>query len=254
MNGTMSDKNVFIWSAFGDNKGLPLGGQADGKNIDLIFDLGRPLDKAVEKWKSFKGVYDVLNKQHDDKEYVAKVKRTLEWYKKRYPLSFVSQFSKEELEKLDVLNLNLMIPFANKKVVDILKSICPSEIESFPIEIKTPTGITNDFYLLNITNRIQNALDKPNCIYKIGMFKKEGEENSISGTGSFDRILLNEGCMKNNHIGRLYEDLGEVMLSKQLVDEFTKEKIYGFNVEIFEDSINGHFRFNYMPDGKTLKV
>ena len=84
----MSDKNVYIWSAFGDRDGLPLGGQAEGKNIDLLFDLGRPLDKAMEKWKSFKGVHDVLNNQHDDQKYIMEVKRTIDWYEKRYPLSF----------------------------------------------------------------------------------------------------------------------------------------------------------------------
>ena len=251
----MSDKNVFIWSAFGDNKGFPLGGQESGKNVDdNLFIRGLSIDDAYQVWINSKGFKAAMNGTHSFPEYKDEVKRTLDWYEKRHPLSYVSEFSKEELEELDTFELSLMIPFGNQKVVDILNTVCPNDVEAFPIEIHTPTGILNNFYLLNITNKIQNALDKPNCKYSLASFKKEGEEDSISGSGSFTRILFNKGCMNGLGMGRLYEDLGRVMLDKAVVDAFVKEKIYGFNVEIFEDRLNGHYTSNYMPDGKTLKV
>ena len=248
----MSDKTVYIWNAFRDKKGLPLGGPEDGKHISLSpFIKGMPLKQAYEKWCTFKGPHAALTNQHENQDYVKEVNRTVEWFEKPYPLPFVSTFKKEALEKMDVLSLDSFIPFVNEKVLSILSRLCPNEYEAFPIELYTPTGTSYLYFILNITHKIEDALDKPNCDYSIGYMQKEGDEDCV---GRFKRILFKEGCMKNLMLGRLYESMGRVMVHKTIIDEFIKEKIHGFNVQIFENKINGFFKSNYLPDGKTLKV
>ena len=248
----MSDKTVYIWSAFSNKQGLALGGPEDGKHISLgLFNLGMPLKQAYEKFLTFKGVHNALNGHHNDPNFIPVARRTVEWFEKPYPLPFVSTFKKEALEKMDVLFLDYAIPFVNEKVLSILSRLCPNEYEAFPIELYTPTGTSYLYFILNITHKIEDALDKPNCDYSIAYMKKEGDESCV---GRFKRILFKEGCMKNLMLGRLYEDMFRVMVHKTIIDEFIKEKIHGFNVQIFENKLNGFFKSNYLPDGKTLKV
>lgn len=232
---------------------MPLGGPILNKNVwGPIFKQGLPIDQSLEKWKTYKGVRSVIEKNtHKDKEFIPQVHRTLEWCNKQTPLHYTSQFTKEELEEMDVVNLDLAIPFANQKVLKILDEICPQGYDAFPIEIKTPTGTSKKYFLINITNKIENALDKPNCIYKTAIFKKEGEENSL---GFCKRLLLKNNCMGSHHLGRLHERMDRIMMSKKLVDRFELEGVYGFNRVIFEDHFNRLFRSNYLPDGKGLKV
>ena len=251
----MSDKSVYKWSAFCGSDFMPLGGQKNGKHVNnVVFMKGADIDTAYKRWKSDKGMTSVLNGTHENKALIEEVKRTLEWYKTRHTLYYASDIKKEELEEMETIKLSAQIPFGSQKVLDVLDAVCPHDYEAFPIEIETPTGISKKFFLLNVCNRIENALDKENCIYEIALFKEEGQENSIAAPGRFKRLLFKEGCMGEAHLGRMYENMYRVMVSETLVRAFNDAGIYGFNTEIFEDRVNGWFKSNYMPDGKTLKI
>ena len=248
----MSDKTVHIWSAFCGGDGMPLGGQPKGLYLDdNLFMEGFPINKAVSQWKEAKGPQHALAGTNDDQDYTQAVKRTMQWYSERYPIQYMSEFSKEELEEMETIMLSFQIPFGSQVVLDVLNRICPNDYEAFPIEIDTPTGVSRKFFLINVCNRIENALDEKNCIHRTFGPTKKGELNYIS---HFKRLLFNPGCMGQCHLGRMYEHMGRVMVSQKVVDAFQKAGIYGFNVEVFEDRVNGRYNSNYMPDGKTLKV
>lgn len=107
---------------------------------------------------------NAINGTHEEQEYVDEVNRTLEWYKKRHTLYYVSDFKKEELEEMETIKLSAQISFGSQKVLYVLDAVCPHDYEAFPIEIETPTGISKKFFLINVCNRIENALDKENCL------------------------------------------------------------------------------------------
>ncbi|NQY74855.1 MAG: hypothetical protein HRT90_08855, partial [Candidatus Margulisbacteria bacterium] len=234
-------------------RGLPLGGQVAENNIrEDIFSLGLPINKAYDKWLSYKGVQSALKGTHISarKEFTNEVKRTIEWMKHKLPLQYASSFSKEELEQYDVLNLSLTVPFGNQKVIQILEEICPNDFQAFPIKIHTSTGVTDRYSLINISHVIHSALDGNTSIYDLYFNKNDGDENSVM---SFDRLLFKENCMGDKFLGRIYEDLGRVMVNKKVMDEFQAKHIVGINFEPLEDKINGLYKRNYELDGVTLK-
>ena len=249
----MSDKNVFAWNPYRDDRGLPLGSQVAGKNIrENLFMIGLPVGNAYEKWLAFKGVQSALKGTHKSarKEYTDEVKRTIEWMKHKPPLQYASSFSKEELEQYDVMNLSLSVPFGSQKVIKILEEICPNDFEAFPVKLHTSTGVSDKYYLINITHVIHDAIDKENSVYTLCFNKNEGDENSVR---FIDRLLFKEGCMGNKILGRIHEDLGYAMINKKVIDVFDAKNIKGINYEPLENNINKLFTDNYELDGVTLK-
>lgn len=249
----MSDKTVFKWDPFGDNEGLPLGHIADKKgHVEVIFELGLPIKEAYEYWINFKGVKSVLeglenNLCENSKSSIFFVKK---WMEKPFPIKYVSSFTKEELEELDTFDLSLTLPFGNQKVIDILTDICPNDFEVFPIELETKTGISNKYFLINITNQIKGALDRSVCRYDVTFGKKDGDKDSLT---SFKTMVLNPNCMGSAKLGRLYEDGNCMMVHQDVMAAFHKNKIEGMSYLSLEDRINSRYRSNYLPDGKTLK-
>ena len=99
----MSDKNVFAWNPYRDDRGLPLGSQVAGKNIrENLFMIGLPVGNAYEKWLAFKGVQSALKGTHKSarKEYTDEVKRTIEWMKHKPPLQYAISASDAMLAAL----------------------------------------------------------------------------------------------------------------------------------------------------------
>ena len=254
---TMSDKRVYKWDAFGGSDGWPAGGPENGVNVDeSIFLRGVPLDQAMVRWKKKCGVEELLNGTHERQEHVKQkrideLKRTLDWYERRYPLPYISDFEKEELEEMDTIELSFQVPFGNQRVLDVLDDVCPNDYEAFPIEVHTKTGVITQFFLINVCHRIHDALDKDACIYKKSTTLKEGEENYID---RFKRLVFNKGCMGTTHLGRMHEHMFKVMVSETVAMAFQTANIYGYNTMIFEDRVNMRYRSNYMPDGVTLKI
>ena len=249
----MSDKNVFAWSPYSDDRGLPLGGQVAENNIvEDIFSLGLPIDKANDRWLQYEGIQAALNGTHpsEGKEFADEIKRTIEWMKHKPPLKYTSSFSKEKLEQHDVLNLSLFVPFGNQKTIQILEEICPNDYEAFPIKLHTSTGVSDRYYLINITHEIYDSLDRTLSVYDLHFDSKDGEESSIS---SFDRLLFKENCMEDKFLGRIHEKLGYMLIKKKVMDVFEAKNIKGMNFEPLEDKINGVYKRNYKPDGVTLK-
>ena len=249
----MSDKNVYDWNPYGTNEGLPLGSQVAGKDIrEDIFRLGLPIDKAYDRWLQHKGVQSALKGTHNSarKEFTDEIKRTIEWMKHKPPLQYESSNSREDLEKFDVMNLSLSVPFGNEKVIQILEKICPNDYEAFPIKLHTSTGVSDKYYLINIAHEIHHAIDRNKTKYKLWFDSNEGDEDSIRG---FDKLLFNENCMGDKLLGRIHEDLGRPMINKKVMDVFYENNIKGISYDPLEDNINGRYTDNYMRDGVTLK-
>ena len=249
----MSDKEVFSWNPSESSEGLPLGSQVSGEHIrENLFEIGMPIEKAYEKWLGFKGVQAALKGTHrsEGQDYTDEVKRTIDWMKHKPPLQYISSWSKEKREKNDVMNLSLSVPFGSQKVIQILEEICPNDFEAFPVKLHTSTGVSDKYYLINITHVIHDAIDKENSVYTLCFNKNEGDENSVR---FIDRLLFKEGCMGNKILGRIHEDLGYAMINKKVIDVFDAKNIKGINYEPLENNINKLFTDNYELDGVTLK-
>ncbi|NQY74857.1 MAG: hypothetical protein HRT90_08865 [Candidatus Margulisbacteria bacterium] len=249
----MSDKEVFAWQPSESSEGLPLGIQVVGNHLsESVFAKGLPIDEAYEKWLGFKGVQAALKGAHrsEGQDYTDEVKRTIEWMKHKPPLQYISSWSKEKLEKNDVLNLSLSVPFGSQKMIQILEEICPNDFEAFPVKLHTSTGVSDKYYLINITHVIHDAIDKKNSVYTIWFNKNEGEENSVR---FIDRLLFKQDCMEGKFLGRIHEKLRSVAINKKVMDLFHANNIKGMGYVSLEDKINSLFTDNYELDGVTLK-
>jgi hypothetical protein len=117
----------------------------------------------------------------------------------------------------------------NKKIIDILTSVCPNDIQTFPAVIvpEKPNKMTfenHDYWVLNLTNTV-DVIDEDHSEFE------RWEDGDLK---NLKKVMYKENSMNGVHIGRQYNYLGSVILSPELVKIFKKEKVTG--VKFIKDS------------------
>lgn len=110
----------------------------------------------------------------------------------------------------------------NKKVINILASVCPDDIQLFPSIIfpENPKKITfenHDYWVLNLTKTV-DVIDQRNSTFELWQDKD---------LKRIKKVTFIEDNMNNVHIGRQYNNLDSVILSLELVKILKKEKVRG---------------------------
>jgi hypothetical protein len=117
----------------------------------------------------------------------------------------------------------------NKKIIDILTSVCPNDIQTFPAVIvpEKPNKMTfenHDYWVLNLTKTV-DVIDEEHSVYDVAF------ENRIT---NIKKICFIEENNYNFYIGRQYNYPLHVILSPELVKIFKNEKVTG--VKFIKDS------------------
>lgn len=150
----------------------------------------------------------------------------LEYTKKdpsEYDLIFNSEVEPSIFSQYDNLTNNgngLLL--VNKKVIDILMTLCPDDIQLFPATIipenpKKMTFANHDYWVLNLTKTV-DVIDEENSVFDVAF------ENRIT---NIKKLSFIEKSNYNFYMGRQCNYPLHVIVSPELVKIFKKEKITG---------------------------
>jgi len=241
----MSDRNVYAWRPQGGFWGFPIGGFAQGHELnELVFRLGRPLPEAVAHWKRSRGIDSVIPSTKPTDEEL-KMWRTLKWAENPTPIQCSTLRSRRKLDVLDtpsLLSSGTMV--VSEKVLQILTEVCPNDFEAYPLIVQTSTGPSGrSYFLINITHLIFPDIEEERSIFMPFPEDWDKGENSIS---AFDRLILKENCMGNICLGRMYHRRIEPLIGKPVIDAFQKANITGFEYLPLEDKKDPYYNFKYL--------
>ena len=118
-------------------------------------------------------------------------------------------------------------PLVNQKIIDILLKLAPEEVQFFDAEVKCKDGILTDYKLLNATSKII-GIDHDKSIYTM----IEGAPDAILG---FKYLTYKPECMRNHHLARDEEYLGNLLVTNEIKLAFEQEKIKGIGFTKPED-------------------
>ncbi|NQY74718.1 MAG: hypothetical protein HRT90_08145, partial [Candidatus Margulisbacteria bacterium] len=196
--------------------------------------------KGVSHWLFDDIDYNSLNEegknQYDDR-YDA-VQRTNNWYKSREPLVFITQEKKSAIQHVDVVFDIWNSPIVSKKVLDIMLDLCPDDFETYPFIILTEDNQQVEMFLINITHLIKNAVDPEFSIIDWWDFKMPYSEDSAQ---RFEPLILKKNCLKEHHIGRLYESKNKIMVSRTLMNAFKASGINALEYITLDKDVNEYY-------------
>ncbi|CAM2944463.1 imm11 family protein [Legionella worsleiensis] len=145
---------------------------------------------------------------------------------------FHHDMSVVKLEGFDCIPNNSASPLVNERIVDILKELCPKDIQLIDAEVHCKDGILTNYKLLNITTTVV-GLDHDKSVYKT-----DGTAISSISYGTYKM-----GCMDEHHIARDEEWKGNILVTESIKSAFEQKKIKGHEFVTPEDyytSIYGH--------------
>ena len=143
-----------------------------------------------------------------------------------YDLIFECEVSEEKMIKRDILYGIFGAPIINKRVLGILKNICPDDFQAFPALIRNakPKAVpfeNRDYYVLNIAKSV-DSVDRESSIFEIHPYKP----TKIS---KVKKLVFKKGCMGDNHLARDKFWQREELISPTLMKVLKKEKVKGIS-------------------------
>ena len=109
-------REVYEWRPMSNKNGMPYGGNLKETSISTdIFIDGMLVDDAFPIWNN-KNKEEIIQKgtHWRGEDYVKSLIRTREWMKtKSAPLIYGTKAKKEGILKLDILDLEIQLPFVN---------------------------------------------------------------------------------------------------------------------------------------------
>ena len=138
----------------------------------------------------------------------------------RVPILKLERALKCEIQtKYDCIDNNGTSPLVNEKVMELLLSLAPDDVQFFDAEIRCKDGILNNYKLVNITHTIQGI----------------DHEKSVPGALGFKYLTYKPGCMGKHKLARDEEYLGNILVTEGIKQAFEKEKITGVGLVRPED-------------------
>ncbi len=125
-------------------------------------------------------------------------------------------FKCDEKYLLDVLPSNGGLLIVSEKVLQILKKLCPEDIQEFKANVFAKEKFIDGYFLLNITNTV-DVFDSEKCEFS----KYMGAITAIK------KIAYKTDSLSEHDIARNAEFKSHVLVSDRLKDIFEKEKIKG---------------------------
>lgn len=143
---------------------------------------------------------------------------------------------KEGLLDYDYISNITSAPIVNKRTKILLEEFCPGDVQFIDAEIQTKTGlIKDDYYVLNILNKV-DAINMEKSDYWID------EDNRYH----FEKVYFKESCMEGHWMARDQQELGYILVSKELKQLFRKYKVKGPIFRTDEEM------FNYTPSYESI--
>jgi hypothetical protein len=143
--------------------------------------------------------------------------------------------------KFDVLENSTVAPIVNKKVVDLLNNVCPTDFQYFPVTIinfpDTEEYINKDYYLLNITKHVDSVDRSISYI--------ETREGDVD-IKSINKLYFKPDCMGSVHLARERYFHPLKLVSPFLVKEFKNHKIKSVNFLTDIESYHRPFPEEYL--------
>ncbi len=146
---------------------------------------------------------------------------------------------KEELCGYDCLPSNGGAPLVNKKIIEILREIAPSDVQFFPARIMCLDGELEGYFFLNVTHLIQ-GIDHDQSIYSL--LDLPGGAKIIS---TVRKLVLHENCMNGHDLARDQDLQSNLLVSQKIYDAFQAAKIKGVRLvtpDEYYDGLNALYR------------
>lgn len=157
-----------------------------------------------------------------------------------YDLIFDVQAEETRIRDYDCLPNNSTAPLVNKRVLNILESLCPHDFQAFPAIIRNqgkkgvmPYSIEGEYWVVNIVNVI-DAIDITNSRLT---FDEDEDINDIRSI-NFKEGVLQEGSILLAR-ERLYNP--HIMVSPRIKEAFKAAKIKGASFVTDEEYNRDYF-------------
>lgn len=206
------------WYPYSTKSGMHVGYMKKDELIFLaLLKEGLPLKKAWDFISPRRGIQNALNGivGNNGAEWIDKVNRTKQFVENPYILQFETPIKLEEIHKFDVLDLETTgMIFCTQKVLNIFNDF-NCDFEAFPISIQAKDGVSNQYYIVNITHLLMNTINYKKSRFDLFEDCELGDKNSMSICTWF---TLNENALKDKHLGRIYEEPSYILMSEDLAN------------------------------------
>jgi hypothetical protein len=146
---------------------------------------------------------------------------------------------KEKLCGYDCLPSNGGAPLVNKKIIEILREIAPSDVQFFPATVMCLDGELEGYFFLNVTHLIQ-GIDHDQSIYSL-LDLPDGAKIIYT----VRKLVLKEGCMKDHDLARDQDLKSNLLVSQKIYDAFQAAKIKGVRLvtpDEYYEGLNALYR------------
>jgi hypothetical protein len=146
---------------------------------------------------------------------------------------------KEHLLGYDCLPNNSGGPLVNKKMIELLREIAPSDVQFFPAQIMCLDGELEGYFFLNVTHLMQ-GIDHDQSIYSM-LDLPDGAKIIYT----VRKLALKPGCMKGHDLGRDQDLKTDLLVSQKIYDAFQAAKIKGVRLvtpDEYYEGLNALYR------------
>jgi hypothetical protein len=145
----------------------------------------------------------------------------------------------EQLCGYDCLPNNSGGPLVNKKMIELLREIAPTDVQFFPARIVCLDGELEGYFFLNVTQLIK-GIDHDQSIYSL-LDLPDGAKMIYT----VRKLVLKPGCMKGHDLARDQDLKTNLLVSQQIYDAFKSAKIKGVRLvtpDEYYDRLNSQYR------------
>ena len=145
---------------------------------------------------------------------------------------------KEKLCGYDCLPSNGGAPLVNKKIIEILREIAPSDVQFFPARIMCLDGELEGYFFLNVTH-LMRGINHDESIYSL--LDLPGGLRMIS---IVKQLVFKSGCMGEHHLIR-EDEVSHLVVSQKIYDAFQAAKIKGVRLvtpDEYYEGLNALYR------------
>ena len=224
------------WYPYSTKSGMHVGFMKKDELIDLsLLKDGLPLKEAWDIYKEFPGIKKQLNGivTASGPKNIDRINRTKQFAENPYILQFETPLKLEEIHKFDVLDLETTgMIFCTQKVINIFNDF-NCDFEAFPISIQAKDGVSNQYFIINITHLLMNTINYEKSRYKLDEDCELGDKNSMD----MYTWSLNENPFKGKHLGRIYEVPSRILMSEDLANALKNAGVMKYYIP-FEEQAN----------------
>jgi len=131
---------------------------------------------------------------------------------------FNIKVSREQIQKYDCIPGNIRAPIVNKKIVDVLSTIAPGDVQFIDIEVRCKDGVLSNYKMLNVTSLIK-GIDHDRSIYT--------KMKNADAILRFKYLTYKSGCMGSHKLARDEEYEPNLLATEEIKAAFEKENITG---------------------------